>query len=101
MDTISKTSAKKKRSKKKAVIEAWCTGCGGAPVCMTSCKKGALTPVRDQDAYPFRRMTVNHDLCIGCGLCATSGTMGIRLAGCPWDAITMMTVDDTGETVRA
>ena len=95
METAGKTPARNISPKKKAVIEPWCTGCGGAPVCMISCKKGALTPIMDPESYPFRRMTVNHDLCIGCGLCATSGILGIRLNGCPWDAITMTAVENT------
>ena len=89
MKASNDTTTKQKRLKKKAFIEPWCTGCGGAPVCVIFCKKHALTLVRDQKTYPFKRMTVDQTLCIGCGACATTGTLGIRLNGCPWDAITI------------
>lgn len=100
MEAVNSTSTKRKRVKKIAVIEAWCTGCGGAPVCMTYCKKDAIQPTRDKDVYPFKYMTVDNSLCIGCGSCVTAGQMGIRLSGCPWDAITMEPVGEPGEQVR-
>jgi ferredoxin len=78
---------KPKAAKKIAVIEPWCTGCGGAPVCTVYCKKGALEVVADQEFYPFHMMTVNHQLCVGCGVCVSKGKQGVMLSGCPWNAI--------------
>lgn len=100
MEAVNTLSSKPKRMKKIAVIQPWCTGCGGAPVCMIYCKKNALKLVRDHEAQPFKRMTVDSSLCIGCGSCVTAGQMGIRLSGCPWDAITMMPVGEPGEQAR-
>ena len=83
-------SIKSRRSKTKvAVIEPWCTGCSGVPVCTVYCKKNALRLVKDEETYPFQMMTVNRTLCIGCGACVAKGNEGIMLSGCPWDAIRM------------
>lgn len=94
MEALRTPPTKRKRARKIAVIEPWCTGCGGAPVCMIYCKKGALIPVADHEAYPFKRMTVDSRLCIGCGACITSGPMETRLGGCPWDAIILKPVGE-------
>ena len=72
-----------------AFITDACTGCGGAPVCITFCRNDALLLVQDIDNYPFRKMRVNSLLCKGCGSCISNGQDGVRLAGCPWDAIQM------------
>jgi ferredoxin len=83
---------KKRRSAARlAVVEPWCTGCGGAPICMVYCKKNALQLVKDKEVYPFHTISVNHGLCIGCEACVSKGKQGIMLSGCPWDAIRMKT----------
>ncbi len=73
-----------------ARVQPWCTGCGGAPVCLVYCRKNALIPRADSDHYPFRVMTVDESLCIGCGACVTGGDKGLYLSGCPWNAIIMI-----------
>ncbi|MBU1170118.1 MAG: 4Fe-4S dicluster domain-containing protein [Proteobacteria bacterium] len=80
---------KSKKARKVAVVAPWCTGCGGAPVCLVYCKRGALSLVKDPDAYPFTLMTVNEKICIGCEACVSAGDQGIMLKGCPWNAIHM------------
>jgi ferredoxin len=88
-DSVNK---KPKSAARIAVIEPWCTGCGGAPVCTVYCKKNALQLTKDQEVYPFHMMTVNQELCIGCGACVSKGKQGIMLSGCPWNAIRMETL---------
>lgn len=82
----------KKKTRKIARVQPWCTGCGGSPVCAVYCKKNALMLIRDSHYYPFNIMTVNEEACVGCGACATRGENGIHLSGCPWNAIRMVTV---------
>jgi ferredoxin len=84
--------ARKTRVKRMAAIADWCTGCGGVPVCRVYCKFDALHLVEDTENYPFRRMTVDGGRCVGCGACVASGTQGIVLTGCPWNAIRLMPV---------
>lgn len=58
-------------SRLRASIGDGCTGCGGSPICMALCPvDGALVYEVDEDAFPARRVRVNPELCIGCGLCA-------------------------------
>ncbi len=83
--------AGKRKVKRIAVISEWCTGCGGSPVCLVYCKFSALQLVADPENYPFQRMTVNRDLCVGCGACVSGGKDGLMLTGCPWNAISLMT----------
>lgn len=77
------------RTAKKAFVTDACTGCGGAPVCITFCRHGALDLVPDKENYPFKKMVVNKMVCKGCGMCVCDGRDGIWLTGCPWDAIQM------------
>lgn len=82
----------RKKARKIASVEPWCTGCGGAPVCAVYCKKNALMLTRDPLCYPFSIMAVDEEACIGCGACVTKGEDGIHLSGCPWNAIRMVSV---------
>lgn len=91
---------KTRSSRKTALIEAWCTGCGGAPVCMVYCKRDALQLVKDKESPPFMIMTVDHTRCIGCGACVSGGRQGIVLSGCPWNAIRLIRRSQSGESVR-
>lgn len=84
------SKARHSRKRQKARVEPWCTGCGGTPVCLVYCRKNALILRDDSDHYPFRIMTVDESLCIGCGACATGGEKGVYLSGCPWNAIVMI-----------
>jgi ferredoxin len=78
------------KAKRTAFVTDACTGCGGAPVCMTFCGYGALMMVRDTENYPFSKIVVDTLLCRGCGSCMTNGKNGVRLTGCPWDAIQLV-----------
>lgn len=82
----------RKKARKIASVQPWCTGCSGAPVCMIYCKKNALMLIKDSFYYPFSIMAVDEAACIGCGACVTKGENGIYLSGCPWNAIRMVTV---------
>jgi ferredoxin len=82
----------KKKTRKVAVVQPWCTGCSGTPVCVIYCRKNALMLIKDSFYYPFNIMTVDESACIGCGACVTKGENGISLSGCPWNAIRMVTV---------
>jgi ferredoxin len=82
-----RTVAKNAKVAKIAVIDPWCTGCAGTPVCLVYCKQKALRLVKDKEAYPFNIMTVDGSSCIGCGACVSAGRQGIMLSGCPWNAI--------------
>ncbi|MFA6010578.1 MAG: hypothetical protein WC799_11400 [Desulfobacteraceae bacterium] len=82
----------KKKTRKIANVQPWCTGCSGAPVCVVYCKKNAFMLISDSFNYPFNIMTVNEAACIGCGACVAKGENGIYLSGCPWNAIRMVTV---------
>ncbi len=86
------TARKPRKNRKIAVIDPWCTGCGGAPVCMVYCKSNALKPVKDPKAYPFMMMTVDSATCIGCGACVANGRQGLMISGCPWNAIHLASV---------
>ncbi|MBI5552447.1 MAG: 4Fe-4S dicluster domain-containing protein [Desulfobacterales bacterium] len=76
-----------RKTSKIAVIDPWCTGCGGSPICAVYCKTKALKLLQDAKNYPFNMMTVDGSLCIGCGACVSGGRQGIMLSGCPWNAI--------------
>lgn len=80
------------RAKRTAFVTGACTGCGGAPVCMIFCSYEALGMITDNENYPFRKIVVDSLLCKGCGSCVSSGTNGVRLTGCPWDAIQMVRI---------
>jgi ferredoxin len=78
---------KKHRGKKVAVIEPWCTGCSGTPVCQVFCNRGALVLLPDDENAPFRIMSIDNDRCVGCGACVAKGDRGAVISGCPWNAI--------------
>ncbi len=85
---------RKRKPKAIAVVSDACTGCAGAPVCQVFC------PVEDcmilepaDDAYPFGRIWVDPLKCVGCRACLASGQMGCFVAGCPWDAIAMVPIE--------
>ncbi len=89
--------AKAKRRKKRllAFIGDECSGCGGSPVCLAMCPvEGAMEYVADDGAFPFGRVRVVPDRCIGCALCASKGYEGALTEGCPWNAVTMVPVED-------
>ena len=83
-----------KPPKRLAVIDQdACTGCAGAPTCVTFCEtvtagKGKyVDAIRlvDSPEKPFSICVVEYVKCIGCALCARV---------CPWDAITMYDFND-------
>ncbi len=82
---------RRRKSRRVAVVTAFCTGCGGAPVCRVYCKYDALQLVEDPETYPLKRMTVNEKRCVGCGACVAAGREGLMLTGCPWNAIRLVT----------
>ncbi|MDY6824406.1 MAG: 4Fe-4S dicluster domain-containing protein [Thermodesulfobacteriota bacterium] len=91
MATTAKTK-RRARTKRQAVVLDFCTGCGGSPVCQVYCKYNALELVDDPENYPYKRMMVNTDRCIGCGACLSGGKDGMMLTGCPWNAIRLKPV---------
>jgi len=78
--------------KQTAFVTDACTGCGGAPVCITYCRYEALVMVKDNENVPFRKMKVDSLICRGCEACMSNGKNGVRLTGCPWDAIQMVRI---------
>ncbi len=78
---------KTRLQKRVAVVTSRCTGCAGSPVCWILCRFHALDRIPDPDNYPFYYMRVNPARCTGCGACTSNGTNGLKLNGCPWDAI--------------
>ena len=83
-----------KPPKRLAVIDQdACTGCAGAPTCVTFCETVTAGKGRQVDAIrlvdspnaPFSLCVVEYEKCIGCALCARV---------CPWDAITMYDFND-------
>lgn len=55
-----------------AVVSKDCTGCSGLPVCLALCPVlGAISYERNEYDYPFGRVRIVPELCIGCGLCIT------------------------------
>ena len=94
--TASASTARRKRKPKwLAVVNECCTGCGGAPVCQEFCTvDNCMVLVRDEEHAPeFGRMTVDPLLCLGCRRCISKGPDGIRLEGCPWDAIDLVSIE--------
>jgi len=86
----------KKAPKRLAVVDQnMCSGCAGAPSCVSFCETvtvkdavvDAIRVVR-VEGHPFELAYIEFDQCIGCALCAQV---------CPWDAITMY---DTPEAYR-
>jgi ferredoxin len=94
-----KRSVKRKRKPKiLAVINDSCTGCSGAPICITECPvDNCMYEVENPDAPIFNRVYVDPLLCIGCKKCITKGPMDTLLEGCPWDAIDMIPLEDFEE----
>ena len=78
------------RREQTAFVTDACTGCGGSPVCATFCGYNALIMIEDEENYPFHKMLVDALLCKGCRSCMSNGKNGVRLTGCPWDAIQMV-----------
>ena len=83
-----------KPPKRLAVIDQdACTGCAGAPTCVTFCETVTAGKGKQVDAIrfvdspntPFSLAVVEYEKCIGCALCARV---------CPWDAITMYDFND-------
>ena len=90
-----KRDVKRKRKPKiLAVINDACTGCAGAPICITECPVDlCMFEVKNPDAPIFNRVDVDPLLCIGCKKCISKGPMDTYLEGCPWDAIDMVPLD--------
>ncbi len=85
---------RKRKPKILAVINDACTGCGGAPICITECPvDSCMFEVENPDAPAFNRVDVDPLLCIGCKKCISKGPMDTFLEGCPWDAIDMVPLD--------
>ena len=91
-----KRSVQRKRKPKiLAVINDACTGCGGAPICITECPvEKCMFEVENPAAPAFNRVDVDPLLCIGCKKCISKGPMDTFLEGCPWDAIDMVPLDE-------
>ncbi len=90
-----KTGQRKRKPKILAVINDACTGCGGAPICITECPvDNCMFEVENPDAPFFMRVDVDPLLCIGCKKCETKGPMETFLEGCPWDAIDMVPLEE-------
>jgi ferredoxin len=90
-----RTDLRKRKPRTVAVINDYCTGCAGAPVCIVYCPVDmCMFWVPDDTHPPFGKVQVDKSTCIGCAKCATKGPDGIFLDGCPWDAIEMVA---TGE----
>ena len=91
--TIAKHHFLPKNPKRLAVVDQnGCSGCAGAPACITYCetvtvRKDVVDAIRavPWPGSPFELAVVEYDKCIGCGICATA---------CPWDAITMYSFDE-------
>jgi ferredoxin len=49
-----------------------------------------LEKIADPENYPFYYMRVNPKYCAGCSACIAGGRDGLRINGCPWDAIDMI-----------
>lgn len=92
---------KKDRKAKKrlvAVVDDRCTGCAGSPVCIAMCPVDRVIEyVPDEDAYPFGKVRIDADRCIGCTLCVSKGYDGALTEGCPWEAITMVPAESPEE----
>ena len=91
-----KRDVKRKRKPKiLAIINDACTGCAGAPICVTECPVDlCMFEVANPDAPAFNRVDVDPLLCIGCKKCISKGPMDTFLEGCPWDAIDMVPLDE-------
>jgi len=93
-----KTGQRKRKPKILAIINDACTGCGGAPICITECPvDNCMFEVENPDAPFFNRVDVDPLLCIGCKKCTSKGPMETFLEGCPWDAIDMVPLEQYEE----
>ena len=89
---------RKRKPKLMAVINEACTGCSGAPICITECPVDlCMYEVKNPHAPVFNLVVVDPLLCIGCKKCVTKGPMDTLLEGCPWDAIDMLPIDEYEE----
>ncbi|MFO8048863.1 MAG: 4Fe-4S dicluster domain-containing protein [Desulfosudaceae bacterium] len=87
---VTEEPRKRRQVKRVAVVSDLCTGCGGSPVCLVYCKFEALRLIDDPHNYPFKRIMVDREACIGCGACVSGGKDGLMLTGCPWNAISLV-----------
>lgn len=94
-------SARKKKQKKLAFIGDECTGCGGTPVCMAWCPIDGALEHLEVEGIPAGRVVVNTDKCTGCSGCLTRGPLGSYVQGCPWNAITLVPVQEAQDTEQA
>ncbi|NIQ01397.1 MAG: 4Fe-4S ferredoxin [Nitrospinaceae bacterium] len=86
-----RTGKRKRKPNLIAVVNDTCTGCGGAPICITECPVDqCIYEVDNPDAPAFNRVFIDPLLCIGCKKCTSQGPMDTFLEGCPWDAIDMI-----------
>ena len=93
---------RKRKPKLMAVINEACTGCSGAPICITECPiENCMYEVENPDAPIFKLVYVDPLLCIGCKKCVTKGPMDTLLEGCPWDAIDMIPIEEFEEDYGA
>lgn len=89
-----RTDLRKRKPKLLAVINDYCTGCAGSPVCVGYCPvEACMFWVPDEEHPPFGRIEVDKSLCIGCAKCTSKGPDGMFLDGCPWDAIEMVSIE--------
>ncbi len=93
---------RKRKPKLLAVINDACTGCSGAPICITECPVAdCMYEVDNESAPAFNLVVVDPLLCIGCKKCISNGPMNTYLQGCPWDAIDMVTLEEFEEEYGA
>ncbi len=97
-EQVKRSVQRKRKPKLMAVINDSCTGCSGAPICITECPvDNCMYEVENPDAPIFNRVEVDELLCIGCIKCVTKGPMDTLLEGCPWDAIDMVPLEEYEE----
>ena len=86
---------RKVKPKLLAVINDFCTGCSGSPVCQVYCPvDDCMLLIPAADAQPFGRIWVDPLKCVGCKKCVTRGPLDVVLEGCPWSAIDMVSTNE-------